>query len=84
MTLTLHLTPEIEAMLKDKANYAGRSPEELALEVLQDGLAMEAQPNAILPPGSRLAELRAWQATRPRGNPNADFSRESIYDDRGT
>ncbi len=83
MNLTLHLTPETEARLKEQASLTGRSPEELALEALQEKLAVESQPGEVLSPGSRLAEFRAWLASRPTGNPNADFSRESIYGNRG-
>jgi predicted transcriptional regulator len=83
MNLTLHLTPATEAKLREQASLAGRSPEELALEALQDRLAVESEPCEVQSPGSRLAEFRAWLASRPVGNPDADFSRESIYGDRG-
>ncbi len=35
MSLTLHLTPETEAKLRDQAAFSGKKPEELALEALR-------------------------------------------------
>ncbi len=83
MNLTLHLTPETEAKLKLQAAHSGKSLETLALEALQEGLAVVPEPGEALSSSSRLAEFRAWLASMPGGNPNADFSRETIYGNRG-
>lgn len=83
MNLTLHLTPETEAKLKVQAVRSGKSLETLVLEALEEGLAMVPEPGEALSPSSRLAEFRAWLASMPGGNPSADFSRDTIYGNRG-
>ena len=94
------LDPETEARLKELATLKGRSPEELALEALQEKLAVESEPGDLLSPeewlqrfdawvsrhksrNRRLGQFRAWLASKPGGNQDADFSRESIYGNRG-
>jgi hypothetical protein len=84
MNLILHLTPETEAWLKEQANLTGRSPEDLALEALQEKVAYESEPGTALSPSSRLAEFRAWLSSHPASTARIlDDSRESIYDGRG-
>ena len=82
MNLTLHLTEETAARLKEQASLAGKSPEDLALEALQEKLA-DDDAGVTLSPATRLAEFHAWLASMPGGNPAADFCRESIYGTRG-
>jgi predicted transcriptional regulator len=83
MHLTIHLSADTEAKLKEQARLTGRSPEELAVEALQEKLAYGLEPAMSLSTSSRLAEFHAWLASMPAGNPNADLSRESIYGNRG-
>ena len=84
MNLTLHLTPETEARLKEQASLMGRSPEELALQALQEKLAAGPEPGEALSPGTRLAEFRAWLSSHPSSSARKlDDSRESIYEGRG-
>jgi hypothetical protein len=83
MNLTLRLTPETEARLKERASLTGTSLEELVLQALQEKLAAEVECEETPSPGSRLEEFRAWLASKPAGNPHADLSRESIYGNRG-
>jgi hypothetical protein len=82
MTLTLHLTPATEANLKAESARTGKRPEILALEAVEDKFSPEAAGAAL--------SLDAWQskfdallATMPSGNPDADLSRDSIYQGRG-
>jgi hypothetical protein len=83
MNLLLQLKAETEMKLRKRATLTGQSLETLALEALEEKLATGPEPGEVLPLSTRLAELRAWLASMPGGNPNADFSRESIYGKRG-
>jgi hypothetical protein len=84
MTLTLHLTPDAEAMLVRQAALAGSSPERLALEAIQEKLAFESESLEALAPVARLAEFRAWASAHPASAAaHLDDSRESIYEGRG-
>jgi hypothetical protein len=83
MLLTLHLIADTEAKLKEQARLTGKSPEELAVEALQEKLAYDPEPAMSRSVSSRLAEFRAWIASMPAGNPDADISRESIYRNQG-
>jgi hypothetical protein len=83
MNLTLHLSPELEAKLCEQAKVTGKPLEELALEALQEKLIAEAEALSGLPPEAWLREFRAFTAASPKGNVNADLSRESIYEGRG-
>jgi hypothetical protein len=84
MNLTLHLPPQTEARLKEQATRMGKSPEELALEALQERLAIDSQAEASSSPASRLAEFQAWLAAHPASSTQVlDDSRESIYRGRG-
>ncbi|HEY2840380.1 MAG TPA: hypothetical protein VGJ26_14585 [Pirellulales bacterium] len=84
MNLILHLTPETEARLKKQATLTGRSPEELALEALQERLASDVLPQESLSASSRIAQFREWLSEHPESSvARLDDSRESIYDGRG-
>ena len=83
MNLTLHLPPELEAKLCEQAKAKGKPPEELVLEALEEKLMAEREVGSTLPPDAWLREFRAFTASFPRGNVNADLSRESIYEGRG-
>jgi hypothetical protein len=84
MTLTLHLTPEIEAMLKEQSTQSGKSPETLALEAIEDQLLDKDESSDLLPYEVWKKRLDLLLEYMPRGNPDADFDRESIYEGRGT
>lgn len=81
MNLILHLTPETEAKLIERANLVGKKPEELALEALNDQLNGES-PTATLPAEAWLLEFDAWVSNHKSRNPRFDDSREGIYPDR--
>jgi hypothetical protein len=84
MDITLRLTPEMATKLFQRAKRAGKSPEDLALEALQDNLSVVSENDEPLPPGGRLADFRQWLAGHPASAVNAlDDSRESIYNGRG-
>ncbi len=81
MTLTLHLPPEIEAQLHAEASRSGKDPNSVVLDALREKLSQAAENG--FSPSSQLSALRSWLANPPQGNPNADFSRDSIYGNRG-
>jgi predicted transcriptional regulator len=81
MTLTLKLTPEIEAKLRELSLATGRLPEELALDAIEQNLVEEPSSPAI--PYEEWARLfDEWLSEQVSRNPNFDDSRESIYPDR--
>lgn len=82
MTLTLHLTPELEAQLHAEASRSGKDPSSLILEALEEKLAWPPEPERLTT-SSQLAAFRDWVASMPESNIQADFSRESIYGNRG-
>ena len=81
MNLILHLSSETESRLLELAASAGKNPEVVALEALEDKLAENGQP---LSQGSSLAEFQAWFASHPTSRAIVlDDSRASIYEGRG-
>jgi hypothetical protein len=83
MNLTLHLSPDVETKLREQAAALGKPLEDVALEALKEKLASEPEPGAVMPLELWLREFRAFTAESPRGNVNADVSRDSIYEGRG-
>lgn len=83
MNLTLQLSPETEAKLKEHANLTGRTVEELALEALQDKLSSDASGAPQLSVEEWTRQFDAWVEGLPSRNPHFNDSRESIYPDRG-
>lgn len=83
MNITLSLPAETEARLLALSGVAGKSPEALALEALQEMLDQSTELDLPLSLPSRLAEFESWVSSLPGGNPEADFSRDTIYGDRG-
>lgn len=89
MTLSVPLSPEMEAKLRELAAAEGKDPAAVALEALAEKLSA---PNGALSQAAadtRIAALnrffaRARQQTQklPFGH-TADDSRDSIYDVRG-
>ncbi len=84
MNLILQLSPTTEAKLRQQASREGRLPEAIALEALEERLEF-ALDRPESPPAADewVRRVRAVAASLPRGNPDADFSRESIYEGRG-
>jgi hypothetical protein len=84
MNLILRIPPDTEAQLKEQAELVGKSPEDLALEALQEKLASSADSAEMLPPDTRLAEFRDWMASHPVSLArDLDDSRDSIYEGCG-
>lgn len=81
MTLTLNLTPEIEAKLRELSLSTGRKPEELALDTLQQNLIEESSTPAISYE-EWVRHFDEWVSEQRSRNPNVDDSRESMYPDR--
>lgn len=81
MTLTLHLPPETENLLRELATLTGKNPEAVALEALREKLSDESAP---LPQSASSAEFKTWLATHPSSTAaTLDDSRETIYEGRG-
>lgn len=83
MNLTLHLSPELEAKLLEQARATGKPPVDLALEALQEKLAMPEDVSAMLPRSVWKQEFEALLESMPDGNVDADLSRASVYEGRG-
>jgi hypothetical protein len=60
----------------------GKDAEAVALDALRENLSGD-DASPMLPLEEWHAKFNALIAAMPHGNPNADFSRESIYDGRG-
>jgi predicted DNA-binding protein len=81
MTLTLHLTPEMEARLRELSQSTGRMPEELALDLLERDLEVEDDGPAVsYEEWSK--HFDSWVKEQRSRNPHVDDSRDSIYPDR--
>lgn len=83
MNLTLHLSPELEAKLRDQAKATGKPPEDLALEALQEKLEMPEDVSVMLPRSVWKEEFDALLGSMPDANVDADLSRASVYEGRG-
>lgn len=84
MTLSLPLTPELEARLRRRAAAAGKDVAEYLLYVVEEDLAMSAEvPETADSPNQWEKAFDAWAAGHPRLDTIIDDSRESIYEDRG-
>jgi hypothetical protein len=85
MTLTIPLTPEAEARLRERAAESGKDPVTYAREVREENLTSSHGHEAVeatRPPNQRVAEFLNWVAShRPVGH-FVDDSRESIYEGR--
>ncbi len=81
MNLLLHVPSDTEIKLLERARETGRDAESLTLEALRDKLASD-EPSPMLPLDEWHARFSALIASMPQGNPDADFSRASIYNDR--
>ena len=82
MNLLLQIPPETEAKLLERARASGHDVEFVTLEALHEKLATE-EPSTMLPLDEWHARFEALLKSMRPSNPNADFSRESIYDGCG-
>jgi hypothetical protein len=82
MNLIIHLPAETEAILLQQARATGKEVETLALEALSEKLCSDS-PSPMLALAEWHARLDAMIESMPHGNPDADFSRDSIYGGRG-
>jgi hypothetical protein len=76
MNLLLHLDPDIESRLLERAKHEGKAPEAIAIEALDEKLT----PDGARSVAARLAAFRVIVDAKPDGNPNADVSRGSVYE----
>jgi hypothetical protein len=83
MVLHLNLSPELESRLVEQAAATGKSPDELALEALEEKLAAEPAPQRRRDHTAWRAKLQAWIDLHPVVNHFIDDSRDSIYEGRG-
>jgi hypothetical protein len=84
MNLILQLPPETESLLKEQLTLSGKSPEDFALEALQEKLAGSTESDEMLPATSRLDEYRQWLSSHPASSAESlDDSRDSIYEGNG-
>ena len=83
MNLILHLTPEIEAKLRQQAAATGQALEDIALQAIEEQLVESEQPVSQVAAEQWVANLRAWAASHSPLPIEADDSRESIYSGRG-
>ena len=83
MNLTLHLSPELEAKLREQAKAEGKAPEQVAMKALEMQLESGPLAAATMSAEQWVADIRSW-ATSHRSLPReVDDSRESIYAGRG-
>jgi hypothetical protein len=83
MNLKLKLPLELEIKLREQAKTEGKPLEELAIEALQEKLVAEPESTSALSAEAWLKEFFLFTADSPKGNVNADLSRDSIYEGRG-
>jgi hypothetical protein len=82
MTVTIELSPEIEASLAAQAAVQGISLQQYLQHLLEEQVPSRGKP---MTPGERAALWRQSTASLPRTPPLSDqaVSRETIYDTRG-
>lgn len=80
MTVTLKLTPEIEAGLLVQAKASGMTLEEYLLSLLEASVFSRKQASA---PEERASAFEAWSASHRATPPLSDeaISREAMYED---
>ena len=83
MNLILRLSSDIEAKLREQAAITGQSPEELALQALEEQLAASTQLPAGISADEWVADIRSWAESHRHLPREADDRRESIYAGRG-
>lgn len=86
--LSIPLSSDQEARLRERAAAAGKDVTEYLLQVVEEDLAvgeapLESHIDTPLKPDAWLKEFREWVASHPRLDYVADDSRDSIYAGRG-
>ncbi len=84
--LSIPLSPDKEAKLRERAAAAGKDVTEYVLQVVEEDLAMTEPVAALDSPQKREQwekDLDAWAEGHPRLDSIADDSRDSIYAGRG-
>jgi len=81
MTVTLHLTPDMEAGVVAQARASGMTVEEYLLSVVKSAVTL---PSKGLSAEERAAAFEAWSAGHRHAAPLSDYavSREGIYEGR--
>jgi hypothetical protein len=82
MNITIHLAPEIEQRLREKAGQRGQSLQEYLQRLAEESLGNEHMPQPLSAEQWE-AQLRAWVASHADWPAEFDDSRESIYEGRG-
>ncbi len=82
MSITLHLAPDVEQRLREKAARGGQSVEEYILRLTGGVLPTESSPGPLTTE-EWLAEFKTWVASHANWPTDIDDSRESIYGGRG-
>jgi len=84
MTLQLHLTPELEALVRSAANSAGEDVETFVLRAVRERVGSDKQAgDSLLSDDEWQSLFQEWLAARKPCGHYVDDSRESIYADRG-
>ncbi len=85
--ITVHLRPEIERLLQEKAVRHGQSLEALLQELAeQEAYRIHSVASSAMEATSAdlwISRWRSWAAGHPNSAVIADDSRESIYEGRG-
>jgi hypothetical protein len=89
MRVTIHLEPDTDRRLREKATQRGQTVEDYLRQLAEeaaDSPAVAQEPPPAPPdrtPEEWVAAWRAWVASHRPGAVIADDSRESIYEGRG-
>lgn len=83
MNLTLHLSSELAAKVREQAEALGKAPEEVVLQALAEQLETQTLSTAGLSAEQWIADIRGWATSHRSLSREADDSRESIYAGRG-
>lgn len=82
MTLRIALPDELESAIRARSTQTGATPEDIAIQCLTDELLDSDRRSRARTPEQRLAALHEWVNFSRAGVPEADDSRDSIYQDR--
>ncbi len=80
MNVNLRLSPERQAALERRAAAAGTDLSGYILRVVDENLALDAEPTVPVARDQWRKKFEAWIAAHKPRNSHVDDSRESIYD----
>jgi predicted transcriptional regulator len=83
MSMTVQLSADIEAKLRQLAALLGKQPDGIALEAIEEKLNGSIESVSPLSRDEWHRRFDALLASMPPGNLDADLSRKSVYDGRG-